>query len=70
MSNTILITRYIAAWSWHIIAMIFLLGFIIALMLSQIFWAIGLVGVLIVCEFFAWTRQKEIVELENEYKEE
>ena len=60
MNETIILTKYIAAWSWHIIAMIFLVGTLVAAMLNKMPYLIGLAIIVGVAEYMALKRKGEI----------
>lgn len=55
-----IITRYISAWMWHLMAIIFLCTSIILLVSQKYPFAWGIIGVFTVCEFMAWKRKKEV----------
>lgn len=61
-----IITIYIASWMWHLIAVMFLIGTIFMLVIDQFVFMLGFAGVIFVCEFMAWKRQKEILRTQNE----
>lgn len=58
-----IITTYIAAWMWHLIAIMHLLKAISFLIVHRYVWMFGMVGVVIVCEIVAMTRKKEVYDL-------
>lgn len=60
MNETIIITKYIAAWMWHVIGMIFLATALVSAMLNKIPYIIGLAFVAGFCEFMALKRKNEI----------
>lgn len=64
MENNIIITRYIAAWNWQILAIIFLnfsfLAFMLPRDLKTMSFYIGLFLVFVICEFMALKRKKEV----------
>ncbi len=57
--ETILTLKYIAAWNWHIIAVILLSTTLIASMLSHYIFIIGCAIGTSFAEFMALRRQKE-----------
>ena len=63
--NETLITRYIAAWMWHLIAVLFLLRTISFLILDMYIWMIGMAGVVLFAEFMSWKRKHEVEEMEK-----
>jgi len=73
MENETIITQYISAWNWHLLAMLFLVGSFIIIVVSREF--IGLVFYVvlmisfIICEAFAYHRRRKIdkKEEDNEY---
>jgi len=64
--DTVLITTYVGAWAWHIIAVIFLHGLILMLVLNKFMWTLGFAGVIFFAEFMAWLRKREVEDMENE----
>ena len=62
MNETLMITKYIAAWSWHLCAMIFLGIALIAAMLNKIPYILAMAIVICYCEFMALKRKNEVYE--------
>lgn len=60
MNNKIL-TSYIAAWAWHIIAIMFFLNAITFMLDNKgIPWILAYFFMIAICEFMAWKRQGEL----------
>lgn len=55
-----------AAWFWHIIAIMFLIPAIVFLILDETLWMFAFFMVVSGCEFMAWRRQNELKQLEKE----
>ena len=66
MENLKLLTRYIAAWSWQILAMIFLVSCMILLSLPRniltVVFSISLLGLFICCQYMSVKRKREVYE--------
>lgn len=60
MEEIILLTKYISAWGWHLIAVILLATALVAGMLSQIVYIIGLGFGIAFAEFMALNKQRQI----------
>lgn len=58
--ETIILTRYIAAWGWHIIGIMFFIQAVTFLIENNYIWMIGFVGVTIFSEIFAYIRKSEV----------
>lgn len=61
-----IITKYISAWAWHLIAVLFLVGAIILFALRKGIYTLILIGVLFVAEFIAYARKRELEVLDKE----
>lgn len=66
MEELNIITTYIASWMWHLIGVMFLIGFIFMLVIDKFVFMLGLAGVTLFCEVMAWKKQKEVYKLQNE----
>ena len=62
MDETILITKYIAAWSWQIIAIIFLNTAFVLVISNHNYLAISFSVIFFVCELMSFKRQKELIQ--------
>lgn len=58
-----ILTRYIAAWMWHLIGVIFLAVAIIAVMHNAFIYVIITFILIVLAEFMAWSKQNTISEL-------
>ena len=64
-NDTILLTRYIASWGWHLIGIIFLSKAISFFIIKNIWLFLSMIGVFLFCEIMANTRQKEMEDIET-----
>jgi len=64
--NETIITRFISAWAWHILGIMFLNTAIIMLAIGRPLWALSSFGVLMFCEVVAYKRKREVEEFEDE----
>lgn len=55
-----LITLFISAWAWHLTSVIILSSMLIALWLGKYPFVLGLAGVILLTEYLAWSRKKEL----------
>jgi len=58
--ETILITRYISCWMWHLISILFLIKGIGFYAAHELYWTMSMFGVVLFCEYMAYTRKGEI----------
>ena len=58
--DTVLLTKYISSWGYHILSVIFLTSSFITLLLNSIPSAIAFIIIFIICEYLAFRRQLEI----------
>jgi hypothetical protein len=72
MEKETIITQFISAWNWHILAMIFLTGSFIIISTSREFinliFYVGLVIAFMISESFAYHRRRKI-DKKEEYNE-
>ena len=52
-----IITTYISAWAWHIIALLFFLKMLDFLMIHNYVWMFGFAGIFFFAEVMAWSRK-------------
>jgi hypothetical protein len=60
------IRLYMAAWLWHLMAIVFLNSLIILLVLGKYPYVGGLTGVIIFCEYMAFRRKEERIAISEE----
>jgi len=63
--DTSLLTRYISAWGYHILAFMSLLKAVSFLIVQRYVWMIGMAGVVIVCEAMALWRKRDVENAEG-----
>jgi len=66
MEEIIYITRYVSAWMWHLIGIMFFIQTINLIISKNIMWMLGTGGVVIFCEVMAYLRKQELETLANE----
>lgn len=64
--ETILITRYISSWGWHLIAVMFLIQVVNFLLIDRYVWAISMGGVMFIAELMAMVRKREVFDSEED----
>lgn len=66
MNELEVLTTYISAWSWHIVGVIFLAQGITFLVFNKFVFAMGMFGVMLMCEVIAMLRKRRIEEWQEE----
>jgi len=64
--DTLIITLYIAAWSWHIIGVMFFLMMIFFYFIGYMPLVLAMMIIFMFCEFMAYKRNNEMRELSND----
>lgn len=64
--DVLIVTSYVGAWMWHIIAVIFLSQAAVLLALTKAIWAIVFFVVAGFAEYMAWKRQKQLGKWETQ----
>ncbi len=62
--DTVILSRIIAAWGWHLIGIMFFLRAISFYYIKDILWMGIMLGVFIVCEVIAYLRKGDIEDAE------
>ena len=59
--DTIIITRVISAWGWHIIAIMFFLKTISFFVVREPYYMLAMLLVFMFCEYIAFKRRQEVI---------
>lgn len=68
--DTLVLTRFISAWSWHLIAVMFFLKSISFLIVHRYEWMVGMLGVFVVAEIIALRRKGDVERGEKEVEDD